>query len=147
MRTVKGSIRQGSPGSWELTVDIGRDALGKRRRRHATVRGTKAAAQSRLREFLSAIDRGMEFPHGRLLMRDWLDRWLREEVAPHRRQRSKEGYTSLVERHIVSYIGHIELSRLGLMRVQVLESKLVATMAPRLSNWCIPYCLARSGTS
>ena len=33
---MKGSIRQRSPGSWELTVDQGRDALGKRRRQLLT---------------------------------------------------------------------------------------------------------------
>ena len=42
---MKGSLRQRSPGSWELTVDTGRDALGKRRRRFLTVRGTKAQVQ------------------------------------------------------------------------------------------------------
>ena len=50
---MKGSLRQRSAGSWELTVDLGRDAVGKRRRRHETVRGTKAQAQRRLRELLS----------------------------------------------------------------------------------------------
>ena len=39
---MKGSLRQRSPGSWELTVDLGRDPLGRRRRKHLTVRGTKA---------------------------------------------------------------------------------------------------------
>ena len=29
---VKGSLRQRSTGSWELTVDLGRDPLGRRRR-------------------------------------------------------------------------------------------------------------------
>ena len=41
---MKGSLRQRSPGSWELTVDAGRDALGKRRRRFLTLRGAKAQA-------------------------------------------------------------------------------------------------------
>ena len=33
---MKGSLRQRSPGSWELTVDQRHDALGKRRRKHLT---------------------------------------------------------------------------------------------------------------
>ena len=33
---MKGSIRQGSPGSWEFTVDQGGHAIGKRRRKHLT---------------------------------------------------------------------------------------------------------------
>ncbi len=50
---MKGSIRQCSPGTWELTLDLGRDALGKRRRKHETLRGTRAQAQRGLRELLS----------------------------------------------------------------------------------------------
>ena len=36
---MNGSIRQRSPGTWELTVDVGRDLAGKRRRKYVTVRG------------------------------------------------------------------------------------------------------------
>ena len=46
---MKGSIRQRSPGSWELTIDMGRDALGKRCRKHVTVRGAKFTAQREIR--------------------------------------------------------------------------------------------------
>ena len=42
---MKGSLRQRSAGTWELTVDLGRDAFGRRQRRFFTVRGTKAQAQ------------------------------------------------------------------------------------------------------
>ena len=35
---MKGSNRQRSPGSWELTIDQGRDPFGKRRRKRVTVR-------------------------------------------------------------------------------------------------------------
>ncbi len=33
---VTGSIRHRSPGAWELTVDLGRDAAGRRRRKYLT---------------------------------------------------------------------------------------------------------------
>ena len=42
---MRGSLRQRSAGSWDLTVDLGRDPFGKRRRRYVTVRGAKARAQ------------------------------------------------------------------------------------------------------
>ena len=109
---------------------MGRDALGKRQRRYATVRGNKAA-QRWLRELLSGIDRGMELPHDKTLMRDWLDRWLAEQVVPHRRQRTKERYENLVERHINPHIGRIELSKLGPEHIQTLESTLATTMAAK----------------
>ena len=45
---MKGSLRQRSTGSWERTVDLGRDPLGGRWRK--------------LRELLSTLDRGMGLP-------------------------------------------------------------------------------------
>ena len=51
---MNGSLRKRSKNSWELTVDLGRDARGKRRRKFLAVTGTKAQAQQKLRELLSA---------------------------------------------------------------------------------------------
>ena len=47
---MNGSIRRRSDSSWELTVDLGRDASGKRRRKFVNVKGTKAEAQKKLDE-------------------------------------------------------------------------------------------------
>ena len=87
---MKDSLRQRSPGSWELTVDQGRDSLGKRRRKSLTVRGTKAAAQRELRRLLSTLDRGIYIPSERIRLADWLHRWMREVIEPHRRGRTAE---------------------------------------------------------
>ena len=57
---MKGRIRQRSPGSWQVSFELGRDALGKRRTKAVTVRGTKADAQRRLRELLTALDQGQD---------------------------------------------------------------------------------------
>ena len=43
---MKGSIRQRSAGTWELTVDLGRAADGRRRRKSWTVQGSKLEAES-----------------------------------------------------------------------------------------------------
>ena len=87
---MKGSLRQRSVGSWELTIDLERDALGKWRRKFLTVRGTKAQARRKLREILSILDRGIDLPAENILLRDWLDRWIADVITPHRRQRTKE---------------------------------------------------------
>ena len=47
---MNGSLRQRSAGPRELTVDLGRDGGGKRRRKYLTVRGTKAQSRRKLRE-------------------------------------------------------------------------------------------------
>ncbi len=56
---MNGSIRRRSANSWELTLDMGREASGRRKRKFVTVRGTKAEAQRHLRELLSGMDRGL----------------------------------------------------------------------------------------
>ncbi len=53
---MNGSLRQRSPGSWELAVELGKDALGKRRRKYVTVQGNKTEAR---RKLLTAVDRGI----------------------------------------------------------------------------------------
>ena len=47
---MNGSIRSRGKGTWELTVDLGRDANGERRRKFLNVKGTKAHAQRQLRD-------------------------------------------------------------------------------------------------
>ena len=120
---MKGSLRQRSPGSWELTIDTGRDALGKRQRKFVTVQGTKAQAQRKLREFLTSLDQGIALPTEKILLRDWLDRWMQERT-PQWRQNTKERYQGVVQKHLKPNIGHIELTKLAPAHVQALESQL-----------------------
>ena len=128
---MKGSLRQRSPGSWELTIDTGRDALGKRQRKFLTVRGTKAQAQRRLRELLSNIDRGIPPIPDKTLLRDWLDRWMDEVIAPNRRQGTKERYRDIIDRYINPYIGHIPLVNVGPAQIQALETELSRRLSPK----------------
>ena len=127
---MNGSLRQRSPGSWELTVDLGRDARGKRRRKYLTVRGTKAQARRRLREPRSVLDMGIDLPTENILLRDWLDRYMADFVTPQRRQGTKELYQRMIGRHIVPAIGHVELAKLRPIDVQVFEAELAKTLAP-----------------
>ena len=64
---MKGSLRQRSPVSWEL----GRDALGLRRRKYLTARGTKPQAQRKLRELLTPLDKGLGIPTEKMRLGDW----------------------------------------------------------------------------
>ena len=56
---MNGSIRKRSGSSWELTIDLGRDQDGKRRRKFVAVKGSKAEAQRKLREVLASLDKGL----------------------------------------------------------------------------------------
>ena len=122
---ARGSLRQRSPGTWEVTVDLGRGPLGKRRRKFQTVRGTKAQAQRRLRELLSTLDQGGDIPTGRLTLGDWLQRWLRDHVRPRRRQGTAERYRYALDR-IIPLLGHVELQDLRPQHIEAFEAKLLA---------------------
>ena len=129
---MKGSIRQRTPGSYELTIDLGRDALGKRRRKFVTIQGTKSTAQRELRRLLSTLDRGIDLPSERITVRQWLDRWLQDVIVPHRRQATAGRYRSIIALHIAPAIGHIELAKLGPAHVHAMEARLLSSgMSPQ----------------
>ena len=69
---MNGSIRKRGPKSWELTVDLGQDANGKRRRKFVTVNGTKTRAQQKLRELLTHLDRGIPVASQKITFGQWL---------------------------------------------------------------------------
>ncbi len=64
---MKGSLRQRSPVSWEL----GRDALGLRRRKYLTGCGANAQAQRKLWELLTPLDKGLGIPTEKVRLGDW----------------------------------------------------------------------------
>ncbi|MQF69588.1 site-specific integrase [SAR202 cluster bacterium AD-804-J14_MRT_500m] len=123
---MKGSIRRRSRGSWELTVDMGRDSSGKRLRKFLSVKGTKAEAERRLRELLSSLDKGIPVDTGKITVGALLERWIRDYVLPNTRPRTAERYESDMRLHIVPSIGHIPLSKLSPNDVQAMESHLLA---------------------
>lgn len=57
---MKGYITRGRvEGTWYLRAELPRSADGKRQQRRETIRGTKAEAQRRLREFLREVETGV----------------------------------------------------------------------------------------
>ena len=68
---MKGRIRQRNLGSWEISYELGRDSFGGRRRGSVTFRGTRAQAQRKLRETLTAIDQGQDPTPADISLREW----------------------------------------------------------------------------
>ena len=114
---MKGAMRQRSAGTWEITINLGRDAQGVRRRRSVTVRGTKAQAQRRLRELLVEFDRGV-IPPTPILLRDWLARWMGERIIPNRSGATAERYEGIIRRQIVPHLGHRQLDKITPLQIQ-----------------------------
>jgi integrase len=129
---MNGSIRSRGKGTWELTLDLGRDAEGKRKRKFVTVKGTKAQAQQRLRAMLSLTDKGIPVATTKITFSQWLTKWMAGYVIPKLRQKTIERYQGLIDKHLVPYIGHVELTKLTPIDVATLEAKLLDNgMAPK----------------
>ena len=84
---MNGSIRSRGKGTWELTLDLGRDAEGMRKRKFVTVKGTKAQAQQRLRAMLSLTDKGIPVATTKITFSQWLTKWMAGYVIPKLRQK------------------------------------------------------------
>ena len=116
---MKGSIRQRSKGSWEITIDVGRDpATGKRQRHFESVRGSKKAAQQRMHELLHTLERGSYIKPERITLGEWLENWLNGYVATNCSLRTVQSYQSEVMHHLIPTLGAIPLTHLQPQHLQ-----------------------------
>lgn len=69
-------VNQSGKQCWEITIDLGRDDQGKRRRKFVNFKGTKAQAQQKLRELLSAHDKGIPIITQKVNLFQWMTKWL-----------------------------------------------------------------------
>lgn len=119
---MRGSIRQKGKNSWQLQVYTGTGPDGKPRRHFETVRGRKGDAQRRLIELLSSLDKGVYTPPGKLTLVEHLRNWLDGYVKTNCSQRTYDGYKSIIERHLIPALGHIQLKQLHPQVIQAYYS-------------------------
>ena len=122
---MRGSVRRRNRGSWELTVDVGRDAEGKRVRQFRTVRGTKAEAERVLNQLLRAAEMSQGVMSSRVLLGEFMDRWLEDQIYPRLRQQSCELYSREVRLRLKPELGDIPLQRLAARDVSGMEDRLL----------------------
>ena len=123
---MKGRIRRRSKSSWELTIDIGRDAQGKRQRKFVAVQGKKADAERKLRELLASLDKGAPIDTGRITVAEYLHRWHADYVVPHTRPRTAERYAGDIRNHLIPHLGHHHLTKLAPPEIQAMEAAMAA---------------------
>ena len=122
---MKGSVRRRSRNSWELTIDLGFDSLGKRQRKYENVKGTKAVAERRLREILTSLDKGIPVDTSRMTVSAMLDRWYSDYVIPNTKPRTAESYEVIIRVHLKPHLGSIELPKLQAIHIQAMESAIL----------------------
>ena len=123
---MNGSIRKRGEKTWELTIDLGRDAAGKRKRKFVSVKGTKSQAQQKLRELLTSLDKGMPVDTSKLTLGEFLRMWLQDYVAIKTAASTADGYRIIVECHLIPALGHVPLSKLQPADLQAYYKKALA---------------------
>jgi len=128
---MRGSIRQKSKNSWQLQIYTGPGPDGKPRRHFETVRGRKGDAQRRLTELLSSLDKGVYTPPGRLTLAEHFNQWLEGYVKTNCSQRTLDGYQSIIERHLIPALGHVQLKQLQPPTIQGYYGKACERLSAR----------------
>lgn len=110
---MRGHIKRRSGGSWSIVIDIGKDpATGKRRQQWYTVKGTKKEAQSKMRELLDALEKGVFVKPNKRTFEAWLEEWLENYAKMRVSPKTWDGYRHIVRRHISPALGALELIKL-----------------------------------
>lgn len=125
---MNGTKRRRNRNVWEITVERGRDANGKRRRRSCTVHGTKAEADRKQREMVKEAENDMlsgkiaaEAP---MLLKDWVTKYLEEVVRLYPSVTTYERYTSAANLHIFPTVGDILLKDLSPRHIRTMDQAL-----------------------
>ena len=101
---MRGSARRRSRGSWELTVNLGRDAGGNGYASSGRW-GTKAEAERVLNGMLLEAEMGGKELSPRLLLGDFMQRWLKERVYPRLRSQTCRWYERTVRLYLLPELG------------------------------------------
>lgn len=115
-------------GSWQISLDLGRDPqTGQRRRQRLTVRGSKREAQQVLREALQKRDMGLVIPTGKITVGTWLTGWLvRHESEGRLGRKTHDNYRRILRRHLIPNLGHIYLRDLRPDHIADVKSRLIS---------------------
>jgi integrase len=119
---MKGHIRERSPGSWAIILDIKDPESGERRRKWHSFKGTKRQAQTECARLISLMQSGGYQEPTKVTLATFLETWLeahRAQVAP----RTFERYAQIVRTNIVPLLGAVPLSRLISQHIVLAYSK------------------------
>jgi len=116
--------------SWQIVIEVGRDASGKRKRIYKSVRGTKKEAQRIMHEMIAEIDRGVYVEPKKVTVEEFLLYWL-EGKKPNLAPRTYESYEMIVKKHLIPEFGPIELAKLQPLAIEEYKNKKLATLSNR----------------
>ena len=108
---ARGSIQKTKAGTYKIYVDVGRDPITGKRKRHVETLRTKREAERRVNEIIRQVEtQTYVMPH-KELFGDFLIMWL-EEKRTQVRENTWYSYQSIIRSHITPSLGDITLSDL-----------------------------------
>src|SRR5262249_10570259 len=110
---MRGSItRRGE--SWFLRIYLGKNPeTGKPIQKGISVQGTKKDAERELRKYLHDLDNGSYVNPEKVTVAEFLERWLKDYLEPSgRKDWTRKSYTSIIRKHLIPKLGHVQLQRL-----------------------------------
>ncbi len=111
MKRVKGIRRQGK-NSWQIQIYTGTGPDGKPQRRFVSVHGSIKDAENRRSELLLGLGKGVPVPVNRRTLADQLRDWVNGAAKAKAGPRTIEGYQSIIDRHLIPGLGHMQLKDL-----------------------------------
>jgi len=126
----EGSIYQRADGTWCAAISV---EGGKR---HVLYGKTRADVGRKLREAQANKDKGLPAVLPRQSIRVFLAIWLETAVKPTVRPRTYESYKQLTDNHVISALGHHQLTTLSPQHVQEwLNAKRESGLSPRTCQY------------
>jgi integrase len=109
-----GHIRPRGPRAWELKYDIGRDPKTEKRiTRYATVHGSKTDARRKLRELLTAVDKGEHVDPTKITLGEHVRARIQQWPGSGQiSTRTAERYTEMHTLYIVPHLGRMPIQKL-----------------------------------
>lgn len=110
---MRGYITKRGKNSYSIAISMGKDATtGKYKYQWVTVKGNKKEAEERLADLLHQIDTGAFIKPGKIIVAEYLKRWLKDYAWPNLAPRTAEGYEHIIIHHVIPSLGSMSLTQL-----------------------------------
>lgn len=117
-------------GTWMAAALVGFDVANNKPCRKYFYGKTRAEVSEKMQEAKGRLKSGNVTEPSKMLLAEWLDRWLNDYMKPSLRQTTWQSYETQVRKHLKPAIGHVRLNALQTAHLQQLyNSKLTGGRA------------------
>lgn len=128
---MPGSKRERSPGKWTLTVTLGTDYKGKKKRFNKTFHGSAAEADKELALFYADCVSDSATRSSSLTVKDMISEYINDRPEGSIKINTVEGYEKTLRCWIDPYIGSIKISKLTPRKIQSWINDLSEIYSPK----------------